>query len=185
MSDIKYEPVFGDQSLFEGVSDDTVMVIRQPGDNMPWCFESFDEGFEYVSQGDRNPEVAMRRIIKTPVWTWKDKEVGKLPPIGALCIGVESGQQYEVICITSKNIVTRCFSTDRCYVYIITEFIRWHDPIETPEEKAKRLRDEWVESVMNLTPCADASMFLITVQENQTKHIYDALLSGELTVPSR
>jgi hypothetical protein len=29
----------------------------------------------------------------------------------------------------------------------------------------------------------DASMFLITAQENQTKRIYDALLSGELKAP--
>ena len=57
------------------------------------------------------------------------------------------------------------------------------DPIESPEEKAARLRSEWVERVMNLTPCADASMFLITAQENQTKRIYDALLSSELQVP--
>ena len=57
------------------------------------------------------------------------------------------------------------------------------DPIESPEEKAARLRDEWVESVMNLTPCADPSMFLTTAQENQTKRIYDALLSGELQAP--
>ena len=61
--------------------------------------------------------------------------------------------------------------------------INYCSPIETPEEKAERLRAEWCSKVMDFTPASDTSVFLITAQENQTKRIYDALLSGDLPVP--
>ena len=50
-------------------------------------------------------------------------------------------------------------------------------PIETPEEKADRLRNEWVELVRNKA--------MISADEYTTEAIYDALLSGELPVPTK
>ncbi len=174
MSDIKYEPVFGDQSLFEGVSDDTVMVIRQPGDNMPWCFKSFDEGFEYVSQGDRNPEVAMRRIIKTPVWTVADQKAGRLPEVGSI--------------FTYKDEILTCHFIDgdgEIWAHdidnkIVTPLLRDCKPIETPEERAQRLRDEWKNNVIEIHHGKRRKMSTSTFLLDD---IYDALLSGELQAP--
>ena len=50
-------------------------------------------------------------------------------------------------------------------------------PLETPEEKAERLRSEW---------CAKAAKTLKNLEYTSTlASIYDALLSGELPVPTK
>jgi len=149
----KYELVFGDMSQFEGMMPDCEFVdgnygYKNNGDIFYYC-ERYNEKFGWAFSHKTNVEfrpIAMRRITEVPTWTRADKEAGKLPPVGALCVGVESGQQYEVMCVTSKTIVTRGISSDRCHPYPVTGFIRWHDPIETPEEKAQRLEDEFIES---------------------------------------
>lgn len=56
-------------------------------------------------------------------------------------------------------------------------------PIETPEEKAERLRSEWINKAyvdFHRLGCE-----LEVLQKEQIKQIYDALLSGELTMPGK
>ena len=49
-------------------------------------------------------------------------------------------------------------------------------PIETPEEKADRLRNEWINEAINAVRKTDV---------NGYESIYDTLLSGALSVPTK
>jgi len=49
-------------------------------------------------------------------------------------------------------------------------------PLETPEEKAERLRNEWINEAINAVRKTDV---------NGYESIYDALLSGALSVPTK
>ena len=50
-------------------------------------------------------------------------------------------------------------------------------PIETPEEKAERLRSEWINDAINAVQKTDNT--------GGYEAIYDALLSGALSVPTK
>ena len=189
---MKYEMIFGDAGLFAGAPDDAeyagwfcqetrwYMILNGKilfSDGGTWCTSDNP----YLSADI----AAMRRIIKEPKrWTLEDKKAGRLPPVGGKYLAGSNKREFtclfhgkgngavSVVGFNSDDEVTG-YQLQYCY------------PIESPEEKAARLRSEWVERVMNLTPCADPSMFLTTAQENQTKRIYDALLSGELPMPKK
>ena len=53
---------------------------------------------------------------------------------------------------------------------------RCFTPIETPEEKAERLRNEWINEAINAVRKTDV---------NGYESIYDALLSGALSAPTK
>lgn len=67
-----------------------------------------------------------------------------------------------------------------CVVFHDGEFTTLHksgiSPIETPEEKAERLRSEWINEAINAVRKTDV---------NGYESIYDALLSGALSVPAK
>ena len=52
------------------------------------------------------------------------------------------------------------------------------DPIETPDEKDLRLREKWCAKAVGV--CGLGMLGITTLTR-----IYDALLSGELTIPSK
>ena len=78
--EIKYEAVFGDQSLFDGCSKYAVLAISDmtPVASIVEFFEDDNLNFETFDVDSRRLKVAMRRIIKTPVWTHADNEAGRL-----------------------------------------------------------------------------------------------------------
>jgi len=55
--------------------------------------------------------------------------------------------------------------------------ITWVLPLETPEEKAERLRSEWINDAINAVQKTDNT--------GGYEAIYDALLSGALSVPTK
>ena len=59
-------------------------------------------------------------------------------------------------------------------LYLAEKF--YCSPIETPEEKAERLRNEWINEAINAVRKTDV---------NGYESIYDALLSGALSVPTK
>ena len=169
---IKYEAVFGDQSLFDDAADDVVLAIKDCG---PALFyrekEKYPRGNVLVDSLDF--KVAMRRIIKTPVWTKADQEAGRLPEVGCVVatlpefecnvIGVDEVRKHIAIQYRSGKI-------DVVRVECI-------GPIETPEERAKRLREEWISKSYE-------KLVLSEVKGRESLgDIYDALLSGELKMP--
>ena len=180
--EIKYEAVFGDQSLFDGAEPD-VFLVETNG-----VYKTFHkETSGKVTIWTRNGcDLAMRRIIRTPTWTVADQKAGKLPEVGCrvdFCHKLNTNWRTgEIKYIDDQVTVIKADDIDRPFVY---EFDRVEfKPIETPEEKAQREEDEWVNKAWSETAAFDG----VTQDEHDRlrvhlRHIYRAQLSGELQAP--
>ena len=184
--EIKYEAVFGDQSLFDGVPE-YVEFIRFNDYSREYLWGD-SNSINHLTFKDLKavPIVAMRSIIRTPTWTTADKEAGRLPDVGCrvdFCHKLNSKWRTgEIKYIDDQVTVIKTDDIDRPFVYEVdrVEF----KPIESPEEKAARLREEWC--IKALSSCS----ILSGMQKYELKRfggyiedIYDALLSGDLPVP--
>ena len=140
---MKYEMIFGDESLFFDAQKDCEMVGNghhkvENGKLMVW---NFSEKRWCNSHTNTITISAMRRIIAEPNrWTVGDKKAGRLPEVGSIfthrnetltCLFIDADGEIWAHDINNR-IVTP--SLHNCY------------PIETPAEKAKREEDEFVES---------------------------------------
>ena len=182
--EIKYEPVFGDQELFKGAPE-YIEFIR------------FNDYSRELLWGDSNsinhltfkdlkalPIVAMRRIIKEPKqWTWEDKKAGRLPEVGCR-IYVPVMLEEQTVIYSSEKVIVSISDNGGAVTRTEVGSINRIKPIETPEEKASRLREEWCSNALN------SASILSGMREYDLKrlggyigNIYDALLSGELTTP--
>ena len=163
--EIKYEAVFGDQSLFYDAQSDCEMVGNghhkiENGIIKVWNFTEKQWVDNYKQQVTI---VAMRRIIRTPTWTVADQKAGKLPEVGCVVM-VSPNCTATVTAVDNIQKVVSVQCEDQALdILAIHEML----PIESPEEKAARLREEWV----------DKATFMTTYE------IYDQLLSGDLPVP--
>ena len=83
---MKYEMVFGDDKLFNGATDDVVLVSVQLGDFRYFTEENLQacKKFNIYKLQTCDTQLAMRRIIRTPTWTVADWKAGKLPEVGCL-----------------------------------------------------------------------------------------------------
>ena len=174
--EIKYEPVFGDQALFDGMMGDCEFASEEYGymfaNGALYYCERYNEKAGWAlsckSHLTFKPS-AMRRIIRTPTWTVADQKSGKLPGVSCrvnFCHKLNANWRTgEIKYIDDQVIVIKTDDVARPFVYEVerVEF----KPIESPEEKVARMREEWV---MNATVM-------------NTYEIYDALLSGDLPVP--
>ncbi len=173
--EIKFEPVFGDQSLFEDAPDDAIAIRVNDYKLITYYFLT-EEHLALTNSRELKaiPIIAMRRIIKTPVWTVADQQAGLLPPIGSKYL--TGGDMREFTCLFHSKgngtvSVIGFNSDDEVSGYQI----QYCHPIETPAEKAQRLKSEW---------CAKAAKQLKNLEYTSTlTSIYDALLSGELQAP--
>ena len=174
--EIKYEPVFGDQSLFDNAPLGTELVGHSGGfyknspDGPIYCGGCTFTTDEYRNIGF----IASRRVISTPTWTVEDQKAGRLPEVGSLIMEVESqyGFEFVGVCAGSKRFAVKDVLDGLIYFYnkdVIS-------PIETPEEKAERLRNECINEAINAVRKTDV---------NGYESIYDALLSGTLSVPTK
>ena len=179
---MKYEMIFGDQSLFDNASDGAVLAIKDTTSGRIHFFTNegwIKSGLKHERHiGTSDNEIAMRRIISEPKrWTVEDQKAGLLPDVGCEYIG----RDVLLTCVLvdknrdvwgkSKDNLMHCHN----YLGII--------PIESPEEKAERLRSEWINKAyvdFHRLGCE-----LEVLQKEQIKQIYDALLSGELTMPGK
>lgn len=189
MSEVKFDPLFGDQRLFDGAPEDAEMITKPHGNERaePFFFKFINsrvygcsnkcktwEWCEYPA----NTTVALRRIIPEPKrWTWEDKKVGRLPEVGAKC---RQGHKDEiVIAVTEKFVVTECQDMSVCTTRKDV-FMRSYNPIETPAEKAQRERDEWIDNACSFICFYDIGR----VDAIKSLEItYDKLKSGELSMP--
>ena len=177
---MKYEMIFGDEKLFDGAPESATHAVKGGG------FYSVKNKFvSYVSSGIFNGSnvealggylIAERRIIKEPKqWTLEDKKAGRLPEVVAKYAydGVEVTCRHinkaGDICGHAKNGDVWCQSINE-----IT-------PIETPEEKARRERDEWSKKASQFID--DELDCVNLVGEHVMRRFYNAMLSGELPVP--
>lgn len=147
---IKYEAVFGDQGLFdrndapedcEIIGDCCYKVIC--GEVNVWNFSEKRWCDHYKSSFLC---LAMRRIIADPKrWTVEDKKAGRLPEVGCECWHCKSKSVKSVIAVTATHIVINANNSVGVAPRFLLhdEFMQYYMPIETPDEKAARLREEW------------------------------------------
>ena len=161
---MKYEAVFGNQELFDGAGTFTGLdvVVHSIASGI----KSYARLSDLTPESLRNhPVCAMRRIIKEPKrWTVADQNAGKLPEVGSMLNHKTRGEcTFIGLGVDDKTCWALKLKND--LIYIADK--NWCTPIESPEEKVARLREEWV----------DKATFMTTYE------IYDQLLSGDLPVP--
>ena len=186
---MKYEMIFGDQSLFDGAPDDAeyagwfcqeirwYMILNGKilfSDGGTWCTSDNP----YLSADI----AAMRRIIAEPKrWTAEDQKAGRLPEVG--CHLLIEGNLAEFIGLShAPN--SWCFRRLDGEWGIQTANKDWFSPIESPEEKAARLREEWcIKALSSCSILSGMQKYELKRLGGYIEDIYDALLSGDLPVP--
>ena len=177
--EIKYEAVFGPQELFDNEFEPNAIAVIFI-DRTNKLHATSEAEIDRQLQRTGSYIVAMRRIIRTPTWTVADQKAGKLPEVGSkflfrgeeLCCHYVDGNGE----IWANNIKGE----------VVTPWLREITPIESPEEKAARLRDEWVEKAVGATPVYEiASHGYSTRLKIDISSIYDAMISGDLPVPAK
>ena len=187
----KYEPIFGDQTLFDSAPEDAVSVRYGKSE---YIFDS-EEIKATTGQLRDVPVVAMRRIIPGPKrWSVEDQKAGRLPEVGTMVketkykvspqmpSGLGDGYECKVLGIYEGEV---CLQFDDGSMRI--DSVNNIEPIETDKEKAERLRDEWAESAID-----DAYSSIGLPDREKPEHImryfrrvYEAMLSGDLPVPAK
>ena len=174
-----------------GTSDNQIAmrrIIRTPTDVNTYSESKFEDELEAIywhfdsqrkagSLSERDVFKGKVRYLfnqfmqptKTPTWSSADQKAGKLPVVGCrvnFCHKSNTNWRTgEIKYIDDQVVVIKTNNIARPFVYEVdrVEF----KPIESPEEKAARLREEWVDNATFMT----------------TYEIYDKLLSGDLPVP--
>ena len=172
MSEVKFEPLLGDQSVFHKDDKESVVVIGYS------LGRSIIKGFsdKYLSTLNQGEQIiAMRRIIKTPVWTNEDIEAKRLPAVGCEIFSSATGRSTVLF---NDGVYIIAHSHEGCVgKYNRSEVFSYFTYIETPEERAKRVREEWINHAYEKLISADVK------GKASLGDIYDALLSGELKAP--
>jgi len=167
---MKYEAVFGNQDLFDGAGTFTGLdvVVHSIASGI----KSYARLSDLTPESLRNhPVCAMRRIIQEPKrWTVEDQKAGRLPEVGAELLHESEG----CVNFVGEFDFRWMLRTKEGGLYLAEKF--YCSPIETPEEKAERLRSEWINEAINAVRKTDV---------NGYESIYDALLSGTLSVPTK
>ena len=174
---IKYEVVFGDQALLAEAGTFTGLdVVTRNVDTGLYAFcRHGDLTYDYLR---KNPVIAMRRIIRAPTWTKADQKAGKLPEVGCEVINTDHSISLYVLCkvIYVDDKVVIVYNGELSQTYSHGAFLVSFKPIESPEEKAARLREDWCESALKIINHK-------FIDARGPMAIYDALLSGDLPVP--
>ena len=151
---MKYEAVFGDQSLFDGAPSDSTHTTKGGG----FYRVTEDGGVQYLSRGPLNGDmckcigghlIAERRIIpELKRWTLEDKKAGMLPEVGSLVEWNDCGVKLKVTIESAFFNKSCAFSFEGRGIGIAEIFDL--SPIETPEEKAQREEDEFISSLRSV-----------------------------------
>ena len=183
---MKYEPVFGDQSLFDGAGFFTGIdiVTRNLDDLLYRTSRLIDETSDSLKKA---PIVAMRRIIAEPKrWTVEDKKAGRLPEVGCECWHCKSKSVKSVIAVTATHVVINANNSVGVAPRFLLhdKFMQYYMPIETPEEKAQRFREEWcIKALSSCSILSGMQRYELKRLGGYIEDIYDALLSGDLSAP--
>lgn len=182
---MKYEPVFGDQSLFDNAPLGTELVGHSGGfyknspDGPIYCGGCTFTTDEYRNIGF----IAARRVIRTPTWTVEDHKAGRLPEVGCRIYVPIMFEEQNVIYSSEKVIVS---ISDNGGAVTRTEVasINRIKPIETPEEKVKRLEDEFVNELMKDSQVIYTSSEQLAMCRKTARAAYRKL-SGALSAPTK
>ena len=173
---MKYEYLCGYESDFLAMPENIIAVVQ-----LDHCVQGLTE-FNQITECGK-PVLAMRRIIAEPNrWTVEDQRAGLLPEVGS--IGLTNYGRAEYLGNDSTSI-------DKCHVryedgYCERIAIEKFTPLETPEEKAARLREEWcIKALSSCSILSGMQKYELKRLGGYIEDIYDALLSGELPIPSK
>lgn len=178
--EIKYEPIYGLQKPFDDGPEDAEaygifgneVIYYKIDKTSVYCFDT-DNQWSHIDGAPNIPFLAMRRIIKTPVWTKGDQKAGKLPEVGCeVMVSPKTKATVTAVDSIQKVVAVQC-DDESLDILQPCEIL----PIETEAERQQREREEWVnhayEKLISATVKGKASL----------GDIYDALLSGELASP--
>ena len=171
--EIKFEPVFGDQSLFDGAPEECILAVRMPGGDPVFYLEKNKSELRGNVAIPKYGfiKLAMRRIIKEPEqWTLEDKKAGRLPEVGCKCVWVnlsgtespddllypEAGEEIEIVANTKTydgkyqvSVFKWLHDDGETQCYAASGHVEDFKPIETPAEKAQREEDEFVVAMLD------------------------------------
>lgn len=142
------------------------------------------------------PEIlAARRLKKTPVWTVADQRAGRLPEVGVFAAyniakgktATEitscwrEGDELEIMKDLDEGLYSVFNKRTGTCSNLVIDCIK---PIESPEEKAARLRSEWcIKALSSCSILSEMQKYELKRLGGYIEDIYDALLSGDLPVP--
>lgn len=136
-----------------------------------WCNDVDDT---CTAMGFINDYLRLPRKPKR--WTVADQQAGRLPEVGSQINHIVSKKPVDVL-LYKNDVAVLCAPYVNCAPFNVDKLsiLSYYEPIETPAEKAQRLKSEW---------CAKAAKQLKNLEYTSTlTSIYDALLSGELQAP--
>ena len=143
---MKYEMIFGDEGLFDGAPEDCILAVVAPGEDKTFYLENNKSKLrgKVLATVDGVVNLAMRSIIRTPTWTVADQNAGKLPEVGCEVINTDHSISLYVLCkvIYVDGEVVIVYNGELSQTYSHKAFLVAFKPIESPEEKAARLREE-------------------------------------------
>ena len=188
---IKYEAVFGDQALFDEAGNKFDEMHKFIGvmkcehgsitvySSYTNLLASYAEMFAKCDH--RAPKIAMRRIIKAPVWTKEDQKAGKSPEAGAEVMCMDDSRHNFVGESIHAGHWALCHGKTKKVFHIPDTAVM---PVETDAERQQREREEWCSKAL------DSAGILSEMKHYELKRlgeyigsIHDALLSGELKAP--
>ena len=177
--EMKYEAVFGDQDLFYGVSCAAIIVIKSNGTGRYTITENECSDIIKLNVCQPDIEIAMRRIIREPKrWTAEDQKVGRLPDVGAELLHESEGY----VNFVGEFDFRWMLRTKEGGLYLAEKF--YCSPIETQEEKAERLEDEFVNELMKDGKVIYTSSEQLAMCRKTARAAYRKL-SGALSVPAK
>lgn len=175
----KYIPVFGPQELFDGAPDDAEMAYETANHVRVYYKKcnslKFFSNSKWVRVLNEKAMIihAMRRIIRTPVWTKGDQKAGKLPEVGCeVMVSPKTKATVTAVDSIQKVVAVQC-DDESLDILQPCEIL----PIETEAERQQREREEWVNHAYEKLISAAVK------GKSSLGDIYDALLSGELASP--
>lgn len=182
----EYIPVAGDQALFDCAPNDaTAVIARVTGPSYYKCDGGAVlqlKGGEWYSVAEFHAQRSIKETKEPKRWTVADQKAGRLPGVGAEY--TRAGYDIVLTCvfIDAQSYVWGYSKTKDMYRDDIEGII----PVETPEEKAERLRDEWVDDAYGNTYVFGGT----NEGEKQRlklhlRSVYDSMLSGELSEPTK
>lgn len=178
---MKYEMIFGDPQLFNHAPDDAVLVSVQYGDFIYFTEQNLQQckSFNINKYQRCDTKLAMRRIIQEPKrWTVEDQDAGRLPEVGAE-FQTSAGKRK---CVITEGKFIFTVNDDAIEVYTIESAM----PLETPEEKAERLREEWCSKALDSAGLlSEMKRYDLKRLSEYISSIHDAMLSGALSAPTK
>lgn len=192
----KITPVSGPQELFDALNDYHLFAVSSDAGAGNWMVHGF---YDAQSMGDflvsvkEKVVIAERRIEGAPEperWTTEDQKAGRLPPVGVKCFFNKKNQGDFALHTTisswiNGDILEVLHVADACGIGISVFNLRTGTAAtiafcylaaeEAPEEKAERLRIEWAKQAAKIANESERGMC----------GVYDAFLSGELSVPTK